>query len=251
MAEGQALLISEEEKALLEKRALFKKFGFPLENEDFKPSELYQDRSRYTNERSEHMPSAFEAFSLNLRDRQARDMYIELMSTYPDLFKDGNAQCSACKGEIVLPIDLRRDAGTNYHGDCFDKHLLKEITGPIIPEHGVLEYLKEVDGLLKRQRICELAVEKLPKNPKNIPKYLKSVEGMLRISRSCIPHYDEHPHALARSLDSTPIFLEHKLQAARVCRPHHSRPLALEDLEGLEDREKLNGFYFSDIQPFD
>ena len=62
------------------------------------------------------------------------------MTTYPQLFDGEGVKCYGCKERIILPIDLRRDCGINYHGKCFTSSIdskLKQgkFTDKLLLEH--------------------------------------------------------------------------------------------------------------------
>ncbi len=93
---------------------LLRRFGFTTNAKDYKRSKVYED---YLAEKIS---------ILSLDDAAAKEFYMESMNGYHDLFARGVA-CTYCSEPIILPIDLRRHHGTNYHGYCFINRIKDEL----------------------------------------------------------------------------------------------------------------------------
>ncbi len=146
--------MSEEEKRL----ELLKKFGFTTNLADYKKSQLQEDYS------------SGKVKFLSLNDADARSLFMELMDGYPDRFKRG-IDCSFCSKPIILPIDLRRHNGIDYHGYCFYNRIKEE-----------LKDATRIISTSERPKI-DLSISPLVSDD------VYDLEIILKIARVCMPRF--------------------------------------------------------------
>ncbi|HIH39484.1 TPA: hypothetical protein HA219_02060 [Candidatus Woesearchaeota archaeon] len=137
---------------------LLKQFGFATDMAGYKPSNLGKD----------YESGKITMFSLN--DEDTKRLFMESMDGYPKMFKEG-VDCSLCSEPIILPIDLRRYAGVNYHGYCFNNKLQSDL------DAATKTMLSKKPGKLNLS------------NPSLVSDDRIDLEYVLKIARVCQPRF--------------------------------------------------------------
>ncbi|HLD12286.1 MAG TPA: hypothetical protein VJB87_01700 [Candidatus Nanoarchaeia archaeon] len=132
---------------------LLRQFGYPTRQEEYYEIPLVTQRRAIEGTTMFTPLGGIESMSffLDLNGEDFRAAYLNMMESYPEYFTGKRkVSCYGCKKPIILPIDLRRDRGFDFHGHCQGVAVKKELQ-----EHGEA-LTHDTEGLEYRLRVARL-----------------------------------------------------------------------------------------------